>query len=190
MCLEEGDASGPFVLLQDRKEGPQPAVHGLCAAALPAACSLDAPSHLELQLHGHGQHQDLVQLLASGQGGREGRATDLPGGSRESMVGSLLESEEDHSDLMISPLCSADSFVNSQEWTLSRSVPELKVVSTCDSCFGYPWFSGVFQIPKKNTCFHVAKWKCRETSALLGGERIWSCHCAVRIINGLGWKGR
>ncbi|NWR66470.1 AGAP3 protein, partial [Bucorvus abyssinicus] len=27
----------------------------------------------------------------------------------------------------ISPLCSADSFVNSQEWTLSRSVPELKV---------------------------------------------------------------
>uniref|UniRef100_A0A8C8BN67 ArfGAP with GTPase domain, ankyrin repeat and PH domain 3 n=1 Tax=Otus sunia TaxID=257818 RepID=A0A8C8BN67_9STRI len=30
-------------------------------------------------------------------------------------------------DLMISSLCSADSFVNSQEWTLSRSVPELKV---------------------------------------------------------------
>uniref|UniRef100_A0A8B9MTL0 ArfGAP with GTPase domain, ankyrin repeat and PH domain 3 n=1 Tax=Accipiter nisus TaxID=211598 RepID=A0A8B9MTL0_9AVES len=28
---------------------------------------------------------------------------------------------------MISSLCSADSFVNSQEWTLSRSVPELKV---------------------------------------------------------------
>lgn len=36
---------------------------------------------------------------------------------------------------MISPLCSADSFVNSQEWTLSRSVPELKVVSTHNPCF-------------------------------------------------------
>lgn len=31
--------------------------------------------------------------------------------------------------LICSALCSADSFVNSQEWTLSRSVPELKVVS-------------------------------------------------------------
>uniref|UniRef100_A0A8C3P3I1 Arf-GAP with GTPase, ANK repeat and PH domain-containing protein 3 n=1 Tax=Chrysemys picta bellii TaxID=8478 RepID=A0A8C3P3I1_CHRPI len=29
--------------------------------------------------------------------------------------------------LTVSVLCSADSFVNSQEWTLSRSVPELKV---------------------------------------------------------------
>lgn len=28
---------------------------------------------------------------------------------------------------------STDSFVNSQEWTLSRSVPELKVVSLCPS---------------------------------------------------------
>lgn len=28
-------------------------------------------------------------------------------------------------------LFSTDSFVNSQEWTLSRSVPELKVVSLC-----------------------------------------------------------
>ena len=29
-------------------------------------------------------------------------------------------------------LFSSDSFVNSQEWTLSRSVPELKVVSNSD----------------------------------------------------------
>lgn len=27
------------------------------------------------------------------------------------------------------PSCFTDAFVNSQEWTLSRSVPELKVVS-------------------------------------------------------------
>lgn len=37
---------------------------------------------------------------------------------------------------MTSPLSSADSFVNSQEWTLSRSVPELKVVSMHGSCLG------------------------------------------------------
>lgn len=30
--------------------------------------------------------------------------------------------------------------MNSQEWTLSRSVPELKVVSTCGLCLGYPCF--------------------------------------------------
>uniref|UniRef100_A0A8C0BV38 Arf-GAP with GTPase, ANK repeat and PH domain-containing protein 3 n=1 Tax=Buteo japonicus TaxID=224669 RepID=A0A8C0BV38_9AVES len=65
----------------------------------------------------HGQCHDLVQLCVSGWGGKEGRAINLlPGGSREN-----------HGDLMISSLCSADSFVNSQEWTLSRSVPELKV---------------------------------------------------------------
>lgn len=29
----------------------------------------------------------------------------------------------------VSPSCFTDAFVNSQEWTLSRSVPELKVVS-------------------------------------------------------------
>uniref|UniRef100_A0A8D0EN72 ArfGAP with GTPase domain, ankyrin repeat and PH domain 3 n=1 Tax=Strix occidentalis caurina TaxID=311401 RepID=A0A8D0EN72_STROC len=50
--------------------------------------------------HGHGQRRALLQLH------------DLKGHC---------------SDLMISSLSSADSFVNSQEWTLSRSVPELKV---------------------------------------------------------------
>lgn len=34
--------------------------------------------------------------------------------------------------------CLADSFVNSQEWTLSRSVPELKVVSGWVLCRGGP----------------------------------------------------
>uniref|UniRef100_A0A8C8BL43 Arf-GAP with GTPase, ANK repeat and PH domain-containing protein 3 n=1 Tax=Otus sunia TaxID=257818 RepID=A0A8C8BL43_9STRI len=42
--------------------------------------------------------------------------------------GGCTSSSKGHcGDLMISSLCSADSFVNSQEWTLSRSVPELKV---------------------------------------------------------------
>lgn len=41
--------------------------------------------------------------------------------------GSVAQSEAPV--LIPSALCSADSFVNSQEWTLSRSVPELKVVS-------------------------------------------------------------
>lgn len=54
---------------------------------------------------------------------------------------------------MISSLCSADSFVNSQEWTLSRSVPELKVVSTCDLCLGYPWFSDASPNPQEKPVF-------------------------------------
>jgi len=31
--------------------------------------------------------------------------------------------------------CIEDSFVNSQEWTLSRAVPDLKLVSICTLCF-------------------------------------------------------
>lgn len=62
---------------------------------------------------------------------------------------------------MISPL-SADSFVNSQEWTLSRSVPELKVVSTHSSSLGSPRFS-----PRKT---RVLMWL---TGSVRRGGRSW-----------------
>lgn len=45
-------------------------------------------------------------------------------------------------------LSSADSFVNSQEWTLSRSVPELKVVSAAHGQRRWPGAGGRGWVPR------------------------------------------
>ncbi|KAG6921061.1 ArfGAP with GTPase domain, ankyrin repeat and PH domain 3, partial [Chelydra serpentina] len=55
-------------------------------------------------------------------------AQGVPVGRGQGRVGMLgAEDSSPQPGLTASFLCSADSFVNSQEWTLSRSVPELKV---------------------------------------------------------------